>query len=275
MYKRQVNDALIWGGSAFSGSTGGTVFAREERQSSIDTYRRWQLAEVGFGQDGYKSQNQVDVRAQVIVDGKPGSVGGDTRRGLRYTQWSISLAWFAHDVPLDPDTGKPVHIVPGQLSTFVLYALGSDLRHPLIQTLPLRSVRISFPDLDPQGNGYVRFDGTFGLQLSDPFTLWRYLLQNRDRAQVVAVASANNNSSGTTYGAIGQFYPREAPDGTRITFSIPFGYIPGTTSVYKDGLLQRPLVDYQETDAELGVFTFEVPPGSSEKIWIQCRTLGA
>ncbi len=269
------NDALVWGGSEWAGTSGGTVFARHKNDDSISRHNRWQIAETHFGEQGYGIQKGVTQRAQLIVDGSP-SQQGDQLYGLKYPQWQFRFAWFGHDVP----GGN--HLTPGQLVMIHLYTFGTDPAHPLIKLLPLRQIKISFPELDPTGKGYVRFDGFFGIQVSDPWTLWRYLLKAKSKTATLQIASVTNTSERASFGAFGAFSPKENPDGSRVDFSIYLtvestkqyvGYIEGTTAVYLNGLLQRLQVDYEETDPELGVITFFVPPSSSDWIWIQCRTM--
>jgi len=270
-----VDDALIWGGSPL-GSTSGVVFAREQDATQITDHGRWQLAELHFGELGYGIQAGVDERANVIVNGSPGAVGADQQRGLKYPQWQYKFAWFAHDVPLL--SGVPDHIRPGYLATIELKVFGPS-GSPLIQLLPLRNVTITIPSLDPTGKGYVRFDGLFGLQLDDPFTLWRFLLKQR-RTGLSPVATTTGDSTSTTYGAYGEFEPTPAPDGSATVFTIPFGYIAGTTQVFRfplgspGGLLLRRNVDYTESDPAAGQVTIPGPLPSGDGLIIVCRTLG-
>lgn len=273
-----VNDALVWGGSEWAGSSGGTLFARHKNEESITKHNRWQIAETHFGEQGYGIQKGVTQRAQLIVDGSP-SQQGDQLYGLKYAQWQFRFAWFNHDVP-DNGSGRD-HLTPGQLVAITLYTFGTDVSHPLIQLLPLRQLRITFPELDPNGDGYVRFDGFFGIQVSDPWTLWRYLLKAKNKTATLQIASVTNTSENAKYGAFGSFYPMEQPDGSQVQFTIfitvdgvetPIGYIEGTTAVYRNGMLQRNQVDYWESDPENGQITFVAPPLSSDWIWIQCRT---
>ena len=279
-----INDAMIWGGSEFAGSHGGTVFARRINQDSINTHHRWQTAETHFGEQGFGIQEGVNVRAQTIVEGSP-SQQGDQLYGLKYPQWQFRFAWWGHDVPeLTPgNPGTRDHLTPGKIATIILYTFGTDVAHPLIQLLPLRQIRISFPELDPSGDGYVRFDGFFGIQQSDPWTLWRYLLKAKNKTAVLQLSSVTNNSERAVFGAFGSFAPMERPDGARTAFTLyispegnvqePIGYIDGTMQVYINGQLQRPLIDFVETDPENGVFTFTVAPRASDWIWVQCRTM--
>jgi len=269
------NDAMVWGGSEWAGTSGGTVFARRQNEESIAKHSRWQIAETHFGEQGYGIQKGVDTRAETIVNGSA-SQQEDQLYGLKYPQWQFRFAWFGHDVP------NANHLTPGQLVMIHLYTFGTDPAHPLIKFLPLRQIKISFPELDPTGKGYVRFDGFFGVQVSDPWTLWKYLLKAKTKTATFQISSVTNTSETAEYGAFGSFSPKENPNGSRVDFSIyltvegvkqSVGYIEGTTAVSLNGLLQRPKIDYEETDPELGVITFFVPPTSSDWIWIQCRTM--
>lgn len=270
-----VNDALIWGGSAIANNTGAVVFGRETNSSSISTHGRWQLAETHIGEEGYKLQEGVDVRADVIVNGSPGAVGADQNRGLRFPQWSFRFQWFAHQVPTI--SGTPDHLYPGQLTTIELQTFGPE-GTPLVQLLPLRQMTISCPSLDPDGQGYVKFDGYFGLQPSDPFTLWRFIRSQR-RTTTAALRIVDNDSTSSSYGAIGSFTPSPTPNGSATVFTIPFGYILGTTQVYlknpgmTGGLLLLPNADYVESDPVEGEVTLSLAPVTGAQLLVQCRTL--
>jgi hypothetical protein len=263
-----VNDALVWGGSEWAGS-GGTVVARVQDATSIADHGRWQLAETHFGEFGYGIQAGVTARANVIVSGPPGvgvGVGGALeQKGLRYPQWSYNFTWHDKDVP--SISGTKIHVTPGQLVTIELATFG------VTALLPMRSLRISFPEGNPSNNKtYVRFDGQFGIQLSDSFTLWRYLIKQGFRP-TRAVATANPSSPTTPYNAIFTGAPTPSPNGSETVFFTTFGYIPGTTQVFKDGLLQTRGVDYTETDFETGEITFTTAPLTGAQLWVICRTL--
>jgi hypothetical protein len=254
------------------------VFARETNSASIVDHNLWQYAELHFGEEGYKLQEGVDVRADVIVNGPPGAVGADQQRGLRYPQWNIQFVWFGHDVPVV--SGSPDHIHPGSLVTITLETFGPSM-DPLVLLMPLRSVAITIPALDPDGNGYVRFQGTFGLQPDDPYSLWRYLIKNAGKVTNVALTFVDDTSTSTTYGASGSFNPTPTPNGSATVFTIPFGYIVGSTQVYLrapgavGGLLLLPGTDYTESDPIGGEITLTSPPATGSVLLVVCRTLSS
>jgi len=267
-----VNDALIWGGSKFAGAAGGTVFARVQDATSQSAHGRWQMAEPHFGEAHYMLQAGVDARADVVVNGPPGTDAYGEQKGLTNPQWQFTFTWFSDDVPLL--TGTPNHLVAGDIVTIVLNTFG------VTKLLPLRTLRTSFPDALLGGSltdRVVQFEGTFGLQLGDPFTLWRYILANQSRAAATvadAPTAVNDSSTTTVYGAIGQFVPTPATDGATTLFSIPFGYISGTLEVWLNGLLQRLTTDYAETDNVAGTFTMTTAPATTDSLIVLCLTLG-
>jgi hypothetical protein len=266
-----VNDALIWGGS-YLADGGGVVFKRETNATSISDHSRWQYAETHLGEKGYMLQEGVNVRADVIVNGSPGAVGADQQRGLRYPQWAFTLTWFAHDVP--KIAGVSDHLRPGYLSTISLAVFG-PIGVPLVQLLPLRSMLISFPNLDQTGKGYVQFDGQFGLQPDDSKKLWRYLLKNRNRVSNIVTGVVDGGSTSAQYGDIGFFVPSPVPNGGATVFTIPFGYIGGTSVMYRNGLAQVIGDVYFETDPANGVFTFSSAPLVTDELRVTVRTLSA
>lgn len=256
-----VNDALIWGGSEWAGA-GSTVFARTEDATSQTNHGRWQVGEAHFGEPGFGIQAGVDARADAIVLGPPGADAYGQLKGFRFSQHSYRFTWHDKDVP--KISGTPIHLTPGQLVTIELATFGQD------KLLPLRSLRISFPEGNPSNNKtYVRFEGTFGLQLSDPFTLWRFLVKRQNRP-IPSIATVSSGSPSAPYGAIFQGEPTPATDSATTTFAIPFGYIPGTTQVYKDGVLQ---LAYDESDYEAGEIDFDTAPATGTELWVVCRTL--
>lgn len=268
-----VNDALIWGGSQFAGTSGGTVFAREEDATSQSTYGRWQVAETHFGERNYSIQDQVDARANVIVNGPPGTDIYGEQKGLRYPQWQFDFSWFSNNVP--ELSGTPDHLVAGDIVTIDMDVFG------VTKLLPLRSLRISFPDAmttsgDPSDR-VVQFDGTFGLQMGDPFTLWRYLQKAEVRvANAISTTNATavtDTSTETVFGAQFRGVPSPAPDGVETVFAIPFGYVTGSTRVFLNGLLQRLGTDYTESDPEGGEITMTTAPLATDNLLVLAVTL--
>jgi len=270
-----VNDAFVWGGNAFSGDAGSPVFAREQNATSISEHGRWQYPEQHFGDSNYASQRLVDDRADIIVNGLPGSTADEANRGLRFSQWQIKLSWFSHDVPRV--SGAADHLRPGDLTTHIFYVLGTDNAHPLIQQLPLRQMRITFPTLKEDGTAYLRFDGFWSLQLDDPYTLWAYLLSAKTRVTNTILATANGDTTTATYGAFGQFAPLpDPPDGTTRLFNLPnnLGYLAGTTQVYINGILAPLGTSYTESNPDGGEITFYSAPSDLDVLWVICRTTG-
>ena len=263
------NDALAWGGSEFAGS-GGTVFYRAQDATSITAHGRWQHAETHFGETLYKSTAGVTAVATAIIDGPPGTDATGQEKGLKNPQYTFSFTWFSDQVPLL--SGVPDHIIAGDIVTINLSVFG------LTKLLPVRTMRISFPDalIDPAtGDRLVQFDGTFGLQLSDSFTLWRYVLQNQSRIVLQTQAVVTNSSTTTTFGASYSGSPTPATDGATTLFTIPFGYISGTLQVYLNGLLQRPTTDYTETSNTAGTFTMTSAPLATDNLTVAAFTLAS
>lgn len=264
------NDVFIWGGSEWAGS-GGTVFDRATDATSISDHNRWQHAETHFGERGYRSQAGVEAAADAILNGPPGADATGQQKGLKRPQWQFNFTWFSTDVPLL--SGTPDHIRAGDLVTVILTVFG------VTKLLPVRTLRISFPDAfdgEPvEDDRVVQFDGTFGLQLSDSFTLWRYVTKAQNRVQMTPTPVVTDASSTTIYGASFQGVPSPAPDGVETVFTIPFGYISGTTQVFRNGQLQDRGDDYTESDSEAGEITFTSPPFSTDELWVACSTLEA
>ena len=280
-----VRDAFVWGGGPPVTDT--PVFAR-----STDTAvpgPRWQYAETHLGEKNYKTAENVQIRANMIVFGnpdgdpsgaQPGSVAGEGPRGLRYELPSYQFTWFGRDIPyLGTDR---LHLRPGWIVPIQLTAFGG-----VIRWLPLRQVKVAFYGA-PNGKAHVEFRGLFDLRNEDPFTLWKFLRQKERKSNPTftgagggsgsPVGAVDNTSTSSTYGDIGQFTPLEAIDGTRTVFSIPFGYILGSTQVFLNGLLQRRGIDYFETSPETGTITMTSPPKvaagdrEADELFIICRT---
>lgn len=279
------NDAFVWGGSALGGTTAGTFFARKENATSITDHGRWQYAEVKIGE--LKNQGMVTARANVIVSGNTtGAVGGDTSRGLGVDQKQVRLSWFAHDVP--DLLGAKVHQRAGNVVTITMYTMTEDEGvTPLVLVLPLRSIKVTFPVIPSTGTPddpltYVRFDGFFGVQLSDPWWLWKYL---RDLSATLKplplLATADGDSVAAPYGALGSFAPTPATDGATTVFTLPFAYIAGSLQVYQGDpgppsqlALLTPVTDYTESSPENGEFTTVTPPSGADVLWAVCRVAG-
>lgn len=262
-----VNDALVWGGSEWGNA--GVKFARVQDATSITDHGRWQVGETHFGESGYGLVAGPLARANVIVKGPPGvgvGIGGAyEQKGMRYSQWSFRFVWHDKDIP--EIIGVKDYLHPGDLVTIELETFG------VTKLLPLRSLRMTFPESKVDGTTYVRFDGNFGIQLSDPFTLWRYLIKNQKRIASTSIATASNSSTSVPYGALYQGEPTPTPDGAEVVFTTPFGYISGTTEVYLDGLHQRRGIEYTESSPEAGEITFVVAPTGGSEVWVISRTL--
>jgi hypothetical protein len=262
-----VNDALIWGGSEFAGSSGGTVFHRTENTTSQTDHGRWQLGEVHFGEEGYGIVDGVTARANAIVNGPPGATSLGEEKGLRFSQWDITFTWFGHQVPFL--SGVRNHLYPGDLVTIALNVFG------LTKVLPLRRITITFPSLAPDGSSWVQFEGNFALQQSDPFTIWRFLLRNQNRIIHTTVSTTTGSSTSSVYGSIGHFTPTPTPNSSATVFDLPFGYIPGTLQVYKNGLALTPGTDYTETAHTTGGFTMATAPATGSSLYCITRTLSS
>lgn len=267
-----VNDALVWGGSEFSNPSGGTVFAEAENTTSIAKHKRWQYGLVDF--KNLLTQAMTTFRANQIVSGKASDADPGNGRGLVFPQWSVRLAWYGDAVP--QLAGVPDHLLPGDLVTFHFRVMkDGDWPQGLTLLLPMRQVRISFVTLH-EGDPYVRFEGMFGLQTTDPWTFWRYLLGRQTTIGTTFTTVVDDNSTSTTYGAFGQFTPVPDPDGVTTVFNLPngFGYIGGTEQVFINQLLQRPGIEYTASDPSAGEITFMSPPASTDNLFIACRTTG-
>jgi len=171
-----VNDALVWGGSEYSNvdgwPTANVLFAREENSGSISDHNRWQWAETHFGDAmNYSSQDEVDIRAKVIVLGQTGDRVYDQNRGLQNPNETFTIAWHHTDIP--KSGGVYQFIKPGDLTTLNLNVFGETI------ILPCRSIAVTFPSGTEDGNAIVRFEGTFSLQVNDPWTLWQAIARRK------------------------------------------------------------------------------------------------
>lgn len=251
-----VNDALIWGGSPYAGATGGTVFSRVQSPSSQTAHGRWQYAEAKFGDREYGTYQQVNAKAKAIINGPGGADATNQLKGLMYPQWQMSFFWWLHDVPAIP--------VPGQLFTIELTSFG------IAKILPLRSMTMTFPELDPQGKAYVLMQGDFNLSVRDPYSVFAYIRENSKRILTGVFGSANDDSLTTTYGAYGAFANKITSQGG-LVYKLPFGYIPATLLVFDGALALAPGIGFNETDAVNGTFTLTSAPTGA--LYATCRTL--
>lgn len=253
------------------------ILTAKKEQEAIERqaqYGIWQRAEVRPGQPMYLLQESVNLRAYTIVAGNPGidpATGIDG--GLNRPLPTVKVSWFAHDVPFGQ------HLVPGMLVPFIFYTMGTDIDHPLSVTLPLRSVRITFPTIpsnnpDHESLTYVRFDGEFGISETDSRFLWRFLSnlrKKRAQSQRTWTEVADDSSTAAIQGSEGRFTFQQSPDGELTDFSIQFGYYSGTTQVYINGLLQRPGIEYQEIDPGAGLIRFEQAPYADDTLYMVCK----
>lgn len=271
-----VNDALVWGGSVFSGSDGGTVFYRAQNTGSQTEHGRWQMAETYFGNTFYSDLPGVTARARAIVGIGPTSddetvySGTDlygNKKGLKYAQWNLRFSWFAHEVPYLSTTRW--HVRPG-------YVYAIDLNaHSVLKLLPCRRLTMEFVELDANGDGIVKFSGDFALTHNDPYQMWDFLLKRESGVVDVPTASVDDSSPSAVYGALGTFTPTPTPNGAETVFYLPnnFGYIPNTLQVFLNGLLQKPNTDVVETDNQNGEFTMTSAPYTGDNLHVVCRTL--
>lgn len=271
------NDALVWGGMQElasndkdpDGKNSGVFFARSQNTESISQHGRWQIAEVNFERgDDQKSVNQR-AKAFVGLSGPPGNFGG-VALGLQYPQWSVTATWYGHDVP------NRKHVRPGEVMNIYLYAMGSDREHPLCQTLPLRSMMITFPvtrsSFNVQPRTYVQFQGQFGLQYSDPRVLWKFLINQKTAVWRTITAPVDNTSENTYYLAPAALYAAEQPNGVRKDFTFR-PYMAGSTNVQINGLNQRINFEYEEFSAGDGVIRFKSAPATGDTIFMYCKAI--
>lgn len=274
-----INDVFVWGGSpirAMLDSDDGTFFARRTNATTVAAYGRWQAAEPRFGELG--SQGEVDARAEAIVpppgtDLPPGvdPVDGVIRNRSKPNN-TVRLSWFAHDVP--KLSGVREHLVPGDVVTISLYTFDTG-SGPLILTLPLRRVTISFPTLPSAEGGtpqtFARFDGEFGLSLNDPYNLWEAIL-NRQTFINRAINSIGSPTVEGEPGAMWQGTPDEDADSTTTVFTlssltVPITYVSGSSNVYLNGVRKTRNVDYTEQPTA-GTITMTSAPSTGADFWV-------
>lgn len=262
------NDILAWGGSWVNSAP--TVFDREQDATSISAHGRWQHVESHIGEAYWGSIAQVTLAAQTILDGPAGTGASGLAKGLKNPQWQFTFKWNTDHVP--KLSGVPDHIKPGDLVTIDLTVFGVSM------LLPLRTLTISFPDASDnatEASRIVEFSGTFGLQLSDSYTLWRYIQQNQGKTPVAATNVVTSSATTTTYGAAYSGVPTPVTDGATTLFTTTFGYISGTLNVWINGLIQRPGVDFTETDNVAGTFTTTSVLVAADDLYVTMSTLGS
>jgi len=271
-----INDALVWGGSEWT-ANGDVVFARRKDAVSVAAHGDWQLGEVRLGE--LKSQGMVNARAKVIVDGSESGIFRTGSKGLINPESQFRCTWFAHDVPSS-------HLLPGQVTPIELWVFSADGgATPFTTDLPLRSMTISFPGLDANGDAYVQFEGFFGVLMSDPFWLWDFLRAQAGARQQTGVTYANDNSVNPPYGAKYIGYATIAggfpADGSDRVFYVagaaadgPWGYIAGSLKVYLNGIPQQISVVYWESDPPSGVFTFVTAPHVGDVVRVEAVLTG-
>jgi len=285
-FVRVYTEALVWGGSAIQGPegpAGDVVFKKyptppasgAREQGALDRlalYGRWQMGEEHAGQMNYLTQESVNKRAKVIINGPTGVPptngieGGFSRPLQRFT-----CTWFAHDVP-----GQN-HIRPGHMQDIILYTQGGSGGGPLVRRLPLRSMEISFPTLptnNPGGQTYVQFQGEFGVAYSDSRHLWTWLKKNRARSrESQSIVMVDNSSTSLPAGSQGTFYPAQNPNGTRTTFTFEnaagnqVGFMTNMFDVFLNGLYQRKAIDWTY-DSDTQELTFITAPDTGDNIWV-------
>lgn len=296
-FQRVATEALVWGGSSYArpgqpidDPVGiGVVFARypdppandatwhgklqsaQREQNAINrqnTYGLWQVSEMNVGQSNYLTKGSVKNRAFVMINGPAGTVPTlGIEGGFSQPLKGMQATWFGHDVP----SGQ--HVRAGYLHDFILYTQGPDGSTPLVFSLPLRSMKITFPTL-PSDNPsaemltYVRFDGSFGSSYGDSRHLWKAMKrrdrQARERASRI-IARVSDQLTDVPSGAEGDYGSLDTPDGVRRTFNFAVSFWTGA-QVYINGLLQRTGIDYTWTTASQ--ITFFGPLGIGDDLHV-------
>jgi len=274
-----INEVFVWGGSPL-GSSGTVKLAHKYNDTSITEHGRWQMAETHPGEEGYKSQGEVNARANALISGDTSGTSPLTgAQGLVNPDIQYTLTWYAHDVPIVD--GSRQHLIPGNVTTLKLWSFSEDNGvTPFTLDVPMRQVRITFPTLPSENPGgddlsFVQFQGTFGLQMADPVWWWAFLRRARPIPQAAPIITTNNSSTSFPYGSYFTGSPRETPNGSRVTFSIIPTYVPGTLEVYRNSVPQWPGVSFHETVPSSdtgGTFTFFAAPLVTDTIVCKCRT---
>jgi hypothetical protein len=275
-----INEVFVWGGSPI-GTNGTIVFAHASNSTSITDNGRWQMGESHPGEDRFKSTAEVTARANALISGSTSGTSPVTgAQGLVNPDRQYVLTWFAHDVPISG--GIRQHLIPGMVTTFNLWSFSEDSGvTPYVIDVPLRQVKITFPTL-PSNNPthaaktYVQFEGTFGLQMSDPVWWWQFLRKMRPAPQPSPVIGTDSTSTSFPYGSYFADTAVETANSSRTLFHIIPPYIPGTLQVYTgtSGTLTISAkgVAWSETDPDAGSFTFVTAPGSGVIVYCQART---
>jgi hypothetical protein len=275
-----INEVFVWGGSPI-GTNGSIVLAHKSNSTSITDNGRWQLAENHPGEDRFKTQAQVDARANALISGSTSGTSPVTgAQGLVNPDRQFVLTWFSHDVP--KSLGVRQQLIPGMVTTFNLWSFSEDDGvTPYVIAVPLRQVKITFPTLpgdnpDSDPLTFVQFEGTFGLQMSDPVWWWQFLRKMRPMPQPAPVVGTDNDSSTFPYGSYFADETQEAANGSRTLFSILPPYISGTLQVYTGSggsltLLTKD-VAWSETNPDVGSFTLVSAPAIGITVYCQART---
>lgn len=280
-----VNDGLVWAGNQYgpTGVTGSLLFGRSRDETSIADLFLSQRAEPYFGDSAYTSTLAAQQRANIIVYGRsdgessPGATGegsADPARGLRNPQKQLRLSWFGETVPSV--------LIPGSVVSVYLSSFSETF------TLPVRSLRISFPNLYPNGDPIVRYDGFLGVQTDDPFTLWAYMKSVADTGGTGGTTAATGAgttpgggvnitpvSDGSAPAAVAGtdvcMTPSRAPGFGNQTFYLTDAYQPGSSKVWVNGLRWRRGIEYTESDPLNKEITFFDAPLSGDQLWV-CYT---
>lgn len=262
-----VNDALVWGGSEWAGD-GDVVFSRRQNATSISEHGRWQVGEVLVGNADYKSQAEVDARAKVIVDGNESGTFAEGSKGLVNPEQQFKAIWFGINAP------SAQHLKPGDVAPIDLWVFSEDAgATPFTVNLPLRQITVTFPTLTEDGLTHVMFEGFFGIQNSDPYWLWHFLRTIPKGAFFVSTADDSTNTQ-PPYGTMYSGTPTPTPNGSATVFTIPWGYIGRTLSVFRDGRFLIRNTDYTENNPAAGEFTMNTAPSGSQVLYVQARLSG-
>jgi len=252
-----VNDALVWGGAAWT-STGATSvvnFGRYTNSTSLSARGRWQIGEAHFNENGFASDANCAIHAKVIVEGAPGAAGAglnDTVRGLVNPQKQVRMVWFSGTTPTP--------LIPGSVVTVALNTFGFTV------VLPVRNIRVTF--VTPSE---ARFEGFFGILTEDPWTLWKYMRKLQGDANVVTTepVTVSDGSAPSPAGSTVTMEPTPATDGATTVFSVTDSYVAGSLRVWMNGLLQRPTIEYTESDPSAGEFTFTDAPLTGDSLFVE------